>query len=71
MQNQSKKSLTFHSEEDIIRNNNTLTKLYRQLSQAGSDHEENKNNDSSLSDGIDQRYQEMLEESDANHGGVD
>ena len=50
---QSRKGLTFNTEEDILRQNKTLTELYKQLSLPDEDRNEI---DSDMSDGIDLRY---------------
>ena len=76
MQNQSKKHLTFQSEEDVRRQNQTLTRLYKQLSLADYQ-EENSREEESLSDGIELAYQRMLSEPDEaakaamNKSGID
>ena len=63
MLNGNKKSLTFHSEEDQIKHNQTLTRLYKQLSLPDSEREDSREH-SSLSDGIELAYKMMLSEPD-------
>ena len=69
LQSQGRGTYTFQSEEDVRRQNQTLTKLYKQLALAD-ERGENSRDESSMSDGIELAYQEMIDNPDASRDQI-